>query len=83
MTSFISELLGQKFQSYKYNDRTDVLPNFKAVGQTHTELHSLKVEILDVCIRFLFTNLVTHTLLTTTISASNQNNTCQNTTRIM
>ena len=56
----LSELLGQIFQSYTCNDRTVLLPNFKAVGQTQAELHSLKVEKLDACIRPLFTNLVTY-----------------------
>ena len=32
---------------------------FKALGQTQAELHSLKVEKLDVCIRTLFVNSVT------------------------
>ena len=59
ITSFISELSGQTFQSYKSNDRMVLLPNFKAVGQTQTELHSLKVEKLDACIRPIFANLVT------------------------
>ena len=27
------------------------MPNFKAVGQKQAELHSLKVEKLDACIR--------------------------------
>ena len=61
-TSFISELSGQYFQSYKYNDRTVLLPNFKAVGQTQAELHSLKVEKLDAHKRPLFANLVTFTV---------------------
>ena len=39
----------QNFQSYKSNDRRVMLPNFKAVGQTQAELHSLKVEKLDEC----------------------------------
>ena len=39
------------FQSYKCNDRTVQLPNFKAIGQTQAELHSLKVEKLYACIR--------------------------------
>ena len=52
MTSFVSkQLLGRNFQSYKSNDRTVLLPNFKAVGQRHAELHCLKVEKLDACIR--------------------------------
>ena len=38
-----------KFLTYKYNDRTVVLSNFKAVDPTQAELHSLKVEKLDVC----------------------------------
>ena len=28
-----------------------LLPNYKAVEQTQAELHRLKVEILDTCIR--------------------------------
>ena len=39
---------------------TVLLPNFKAVGLTQAELHSLKVEQLDVCIRALFANSFTH-----------------------
>ena len=44
-----------------YNDRTILLPNFKAVGQTPAELNILKVKKLDACIRSrpLFINLVT------------------------
>ena len=52
-------LLGQNFQSYKYNDRTVLLPNFKAGGQTQAELHSVKVENFDVYITPLIANLVT------------------------
>ena len=33
--------------------------NFKAVGPIQAELHILKVEKLDACIRPLFANLVT------------------------
>ena len=33
------------------NDSKVLLPNYKIVGQTQTELHSLKVEKLDTCIR--------------------------------
>ena len=53
ITSFVSELLSWNFLSYKCNDRKVLLSNFKAVGQTHVnvELHSFKVEKLDVCIR--------------------------------
>ena len=51
MTSFVSQLLGRNFQSYKSNDRTVLLPNFKAVGQRYAELHSFKAEKLDACIR--------------------------------
>ena len=58
ITLFISELLGRNFQSYKCNDRTVLLPNFKAVGQTQAELHSLKVEKLNECTRPLFANSV-------------------------
>ena len=61
ITSFINELLRQNFQSYKCNDRTVLLPNFKAVGQIQAELHSLKVEKLDACIRLYFANLITYT----------------------
>ena len=39
---------------------TVLLPNFKAVGQTQTEVHSLKVENLDACIRPLFANSATN-----------------------
>ena len=59
ITSCISELLGQNFQSYKCNDRIVLLLNFKAVGQTQAELHSLKCEKLDACISPLFAYLVT------------------------
>ena len=34
--------------------------NFKAVAQLQAELHLLKVEKLDVCIRLLFANPVTY-----------------------
>ena len=34
--------------------------SFKAVDQTQAELHSLKVEKLDVCVRPLFSNSVTY-----------------------
>ena len=64
ITSFISDLLGQNIQSYKCNDRTVLLPNFKAVGQTQSELHSLKVENLDACIRPLFANSITYYVYT-------------------
>ena len=37
-----------------------MLPNFKAVGSTEAELHLLKVEKLDACIRPLFANSVTY-----------------------
>ena len=39
------------------------LPNFKAVGRTQAELHSLKVEKLDVCMRPSF-NLLTYYIVT-------------------
>ena len=42
ITSFINKLLSRTFPSYKCNDRTVLLPNLKAVGQTQAELHSLK-----------------------------------------
>ena len=47
----MSYYIGQNFHSYKYNDRTALLLNFKAVGQTQSELHNLiiKVEKLDAC----------------------------------
>ena len=38
---------------------TVLLPNFKAVGQTQAELHSLKLKKLVACIRSLFANLIT------------------------
>ena len=37
-----------------------MLPNYKAVEQTHAELYSFKVEKLDACIRPLFANPVTY-----------------------
>ena len=37
-----------------------MLPNFKALGPTEAELHILKVEKLDACIRPLFANSVTY-----------------------
>ena len=43
-----------------YDDSTVLLLNFKAVGETQAELHSLKVEKLDACIRPLFANLVAY-----------------------
>ena len=61
----ISELLGQKFQSYKCNDGKLLLPKFKAVSQTQGELHILKVKKLDKCIRPLFTNPVTYNIIIT------------------
>ena len=63
ITSFISKLSGKNVQSYKYNDRMVLLPNFKAVCPTQTELHSLKVKKLDVCIRPFFANPVTYMYL--------------------
>ena len=39
-----------------------LLPNFKAVGLIEAELHILKVEKLDACIRPLFANSVTYLL---------------------
>ena len=69
ITSVISELLDQTFQSYKCNDRTVLLPNFKAVGQTQSELHSLKFEKLDACIRPLL-QIRSHVLLVTVLLES-------------
>ena len=43
-----------------YNDRTVLLPNFKPLCQIQAELHSLKVEKLDACIRLFFANSVTY-----------------------
>ena len=37
-------------------------PNFQAVDPTEAELHILKVEKLDACIRPLFTNSVTNVI---------------------
>ena len=48
-----------------YNDRTVLLPNFKAADQTQTKLRSLKFEQLqgvDVCIR-PFANSVIYTYI--------------------
>ena len=42
--SVVNKLLCPKFQSPKSNDRTVLLSNFKAVGQTQAGLHSLKVK---------------------------------------
>ena len=63
ITSFLSKLLDWNFWSCTGNERTVLLPNFKAVGQTKAELCSLKVEKLDACIRPLFANPVTYTLI--------------------
>ena len=38
----------------------DLLPNFRAVDQTQVELHILKGEKYDECIRPFFTNPVTY-----------------------
>ena len=40
-----------------------MIPSFKAVGPAEAELHILKVEKLDACIRPLFANSVTYTVL--------------------
>ena len=42
--SLVRKLLWQNFLSYKHNDRKVLTPNFKAINQTHAELHILKVE---------------------------------------
>ena len=47
------------FLSYTLSDRKVLQPNFKAVDQVWAELHILKVEKLDACIRLLFANLLT------------------------
>lgn len=60
ITSFASKLLDWNFRSYYYNDRTVLLPSFKTVGPVEAELHILKFEKLDVCIRPLFANSVTY-----------------------
>ena len=52
-------LLHYKFHPHSLNDRKVWLQNFKAVAQLQAELHLLKVEKLDVCIRPLFANPVT------------------------
>ena len=39
------------------------LQNFKAVPQLQAELHLLKVEKLDACIRPLFANPVTYNII--------------------
>ena len=41
-------------------DRKVLPPNFKAVGLIDAELHILKGEKLDACIKPLFTNSVTY-----------------------
>ena len=45
-----------------WNDSEVVSPNFRAVDLPHTALYVLKVQKLDVSIRPLFANPVTHTL---------------------
>ena len=45
--------------AYMCNDRTVLYTNFKAVGQTQAELHSLKVEKVNACIRSLFADSAT------------------------
>ena len=47
ITLFISELSGQNFQSYKYNDRTVLLLDFKPVDQTQAESQSLKFKKIE------------------------------------
>ena len=42
ITSFNNKILNWNFLWCKYNDRNILLPNFKAVGQTQAEWHSLK-----------------------------------------
>ena len=54
ITSFASKLLNWNFQYYKYNDRRVLLPNFKAVGPTQTELHPLKAETSGACINGVY-----------------------------
>ena len=48
-----------KFSVLLVHDRKVLLPSFKAVGPAEAELHILKVEKLDACIRPLFANSVT------------------------
>ena len=53
------ELMTQYLHSHKINDRKSIVQNVKAVVKSQVELHSCKVEKLDVSIRPLFANLVT------------------------
>ena len=52
------ELMTQNLHSHKINDRESIVQNFKTVVQSQVELHSYKVENLDVSIR-PFANPVT------------------------
>ena len=46
----------------RYSDRTVLLPNCKAVGETQAVLHILKVQKWDECIRPFFGDLVVYLL---------------------
>ena len=48
--SLVRKLLWQNFLSYKHNDRKVLTPNFKAINQTHAELH--KIGCVDIRISF-------------------------------
>ena len=45
------ELTTENLHSHKLNDRESIVQNFKTVVQSQVELHSCKVEKLDVSIR--------------------------------
>ena len=52
---------GRNFYTIFCNDRKEFLQSFEAVLQLQAELHFLKAEKLDACIRPLFANPVTFT----------------------
>ena len=61
------ELTTHNLYSHKLNDRERIIQNFKTVVQSQVELHSCKVEELDVSIRPLLQHLRTmHNMSTLT-----------------
>ena len=54
------ELMTPNLHSHKINNRKSIVQNFKTVVQSQVELESCKVEKLDVNIRPLFANPITH-----------------------
>ena len=61
----VSELLGQTFWSCKYNDRTLLLSNYKAVSRTQTELQvknwSMYKTLLQILSHMQLRYMQTHT----------------------